>query len=367
MRQTKAILFVVLAACLASLACVASADPPITPVVYDDAISREIIVLTGPPIMPVVQDDAVSREIMALAGPPVTPGVSDDAISREIMALTGPPVTPAVHDDAVSREMTALTGPPTTSVVHDDANSREFTVSVEQAPLIMAKKMANDREVWLASAAVSAAFPGYFYLEALNRSSGVRVAWPGSVNVGDKVDIIGTTATNNDFERYVAASTVSLAGTAQIKQLVMKNLLLGGGDFMYDPLTGSGQRGITGASSLNNIGLLVAIAGRVTASGTYPRLGISWFYADDGSGVDDGTGVKGVYAEAPISIAPPEQGAYVLATGVSSCDFYDEKLVNVLLIRTLEDITVFSGTGGLLNRTFAASSEDKTPPRLLIR
>ena len=73
---------------------------------------------------------------------------------------------------------------------------------------------------------------------------------------------------------------------------------------------------------------------------------------DDGGNVNDGTGITGIYAEAKQGISVPEPGAYVCVTGISSCEFYQGKLVNLLRPRGQEDIGVIS----------EGSGDDEPPP-----
>jgi len=88
-----------------------------------------------------------------------------------------------------------------------------------------------------------------------------------------------------------------------------------------------------GAHGLNNIGLLVRTWGKVTLAGR------GWFYLDDGSSVSDGSGVIGIYVDAP-SMSVPANGSYATVTGISSCDLYLGNVVNTLRPRSQDDITV---------------------------
>ncbi|MDO8632291.1 MAG: hypothetical protein Q7R41_17550, partial [Phycisphaerales bacterium] len=218
------------------------------------------------------------------------------------------------------------------------------------------------QRVTLAGLPVSRAFAERLYIEDRSKFSGIG-AMPSIVAEPGRLATVTGTLAEVEGEIMLTSADVTLGeiGSAPFP-IGMNSRALGGGDFFYDAVTGAGQRGITGAFGLNNIGLLVTICGRVTASGSYPRG--SWFYIDDGSGVDDGTGVKGVYAAAPSSVTPPTEGAFVVVTGVSSCQYYNDKLVNTLLIRTQEDIVVAAEPEGVPSSASAASTEAKPPPRL---
>lgn len=197
-----------------------------------------------------------------------------------------------------------------------------------------AKLRPNGRSTSLTEMCVSAAWKDSFYIESDDRSSGIRVEKPGhGLSVGQRANIVGVMHTNGDGERYIQASSAIESGSGEIEPIGMSNRLVGGIDWRYDSGTGAGQKGIYGGYGLNNIGLLVSIWGRVTASGTYPRSGVTWLYLDDGSHVQDTTGTVGVYCETDSGTSPPAVGTYVRATGISGCELYAGKLVNVLRIR----------------------------------
>lgn len=82
--------------------------------------------------------------------------------------------------------------------------------------------------------------------------------------------------------------------------------------------------------------LLVRITGKVTSRGR------DWFYVDDGSGAQDGTGITGVYCEVQPEVTAPAVGAWVSVTGISSCEWYNDRLVNVLKVPESSDIAVIS-------------------------
>ena len=63
---------------------------------------------------------------------------------------------------------------------------------------------------------------------------------------------------------------------------------------------------------LNNIGLLVSVIGKVTHSDT------GFFYLDDGSNLDDGSGYRGVRVLAS-GLSVPAPGSFARVIGISSC------------------------------------------------
>lgn len=179
---------------------------------------------------------------------------------------------------------------------------------------VNAKAQQDDSKVELIAPIVSAVFPGYFYVETSDRSSGIRVdkADHGRT-VGEGVDVGGTVKTNSDGERYIEAAGILPDGSGSIEPLVMITRDLGGEDSL-DPVTGAGQHGAEGAAGVNNIGLLVWVTGEVT----YADPGGAYFYVDDGCGLTDVSGHVGVRV-LPCGLAVPGQGAHVKVTGVSSC------------------------------------------------
>ena len=159
----------------------------------------------------------------------------------------------------------------------------------------------------------------YLYIEEDDRSSGIRVQKTAHGHAkGERVNVVGTLATNADGERYIAASTITQNGTGTLTPLGMNGKWLGGGDFAYDPGPPiSGQRGVTDvpgvpstpAYGLNNIGLLVRTWGKVTELDTAnPPL---WFR------IDDGSSVQTTVAYPPFSYAVDD---YASITGISSCE-----------------------------------------------
>ncbi len=196
--------------------------------------------------------------------------------------------------------------------------------SSEVWPVAAPNKVRPDGTSVEVGGAVTAAFSGFFYVENQDRSSGIRVVASEVVFGPAIVDVMGTLATNAAGERYIQASSVTSDGSGSVTPLGLPNAALGGGDWLFNSATGAGQRGVSGAKGLNNIGLLVTIWGKVTATGR------GWFYVDDGSGVSDGSGSVGVYVDDEGQTVPGA-GDYVCVTGISSCDLYLGNVVNTLL------------------------------------
>lgn len=141
-----------------------------------------------------------------------------------------------------------------------------------------------------------------------------------------------------DGERVLVQPVVfGAAGGSAPRPLGMANRDVGGGDWFYNPGTGAGQKGIAGASGLNNIGLLVRTFGKVVDSD--PAAG--WFRIDDGSRLNPPLKVKLPEWWTSAVPAPPE---YVAVTGISSCeqDIGTGDLARLIRVRAADDVKTVS-------------------------
>ncbi len=93
-----------------------------------------------------------------------------------------------------------------------------------------------------------------------------------------------------------------------------------------------------GGAGLNNIGLLTRAWGKVTGTGA------NYFYLDDGSALDDGSGCLGVKVLAE-GLSIPGEGACVTVTGISSCFKDGDDLHRLVRVRDQADIAVLDGEG----------------------
>ncbi len=166
----------------------------------------------------------------------------------------------------------------------------------------------------------------YFFMENDSRTGGVRTDMAGlAVNVGDRVHVHGTVGTDSDYMRYIQADSVSVVGSGLVLPFYMNNSSVGGGDFEYDPVTGAGQKGVTGGVGLTNMGLLVRTAGEFT------YVDANTFIVDDGST----GGVKCVVLPG-VTLDPG--WSFVSLTGVSACEYDGVNVNRVVLVQTQSDI-----------------------------
>ena len=174
-----------------------------------------------------------------------------------------------------------------------------------------AKLRKDATSIDLKNVAISAIFDSdsCIYVEDPNRTSGIRVAHPGTgYSLGNRINVSGTisTRTMNGYpsERQISGPTLAwVSGGTPLKPLAMNCETVGGaGVSPYMP-------GVSGGIGTNNIGLLVKIAGKVTLV-----LG-NYVYLDDGGDIDNGDGTVGVMVESP-STPTVVTGNIVSATGI---------------------------------------------------
>ncbi|MDO8586333.1 MAG: DUF362 domain-containing protein [Armatimonadota bacterium] len=190
-----------------------------------------------------------------------------------------------------------------------------------------AKLKDNGANTIVPGVAVTAAFLDSFYIESDDRASGMRVQMPGhGLAAGSRANVRGLVQTDltND-ERFIAATSASNAGVGAVRPVGMNSRALGGGDWNYNPSAMTGQRGVTGASGLNNIGLLVSIWGR------FAYLDSSTFTVDDGGGP--------VKCVVPPSVTLDPAWSFVRVTGASSCEKDGDNLVRLIRVRDVETDT----------------------------
>lgn len=172
---------------------------------------------------------------------------------------------------------------------------------------------------------VSRALDGFFYVQADDRSGGIRVdsdvVLPPEADMPDahiRASVFGTMDTNGDGERCIQALEVNVMSIepSELKPLSMINRSVGGA-------------GIAGFAELSNIGLLVQTWGMlVEVEPVAPPALPSWIKIDDGSG-------RLIKCEVPASWAmeqPLPWEAYLVITGISSCERDDSGSIGSKII-----------------------------------
>lgn len=218
--------------------------------------------------------------------------------------------------------------------------------------IVDAKKLGEWQRVTLKGALISAIHPDYFWVQTDGGNCGIKVYAPqNNLNAGWNANIVGVTREGRDSEKYIYASSVSRFGTDvnDLRPRFLAESTLGGADWCYSSSTHAGQKGLPGSVGLSNTGLLVKIAGWVTAAvpevdtpGNYELL-----YVDDGSGLYDGnfvgpggTPANGVRVCLPKNFTGSYLGSFVQVTGVSSRDVLDSLTGTVVRCIRRPDITV---------------------------
>ena len=186
---------------------------------------------------------------------------------------------------------------------------------LQVSSIVESKQAADGASASLNGVVVSRVFGNTFYVQNPDRSSGIRVvaSQPFAYGRGAVVGVNGIVKTTAAGERYIELVSSSLLDDGSAEPLKMVGRNLGGADFFYNAISGTGQRGVPGGSGLNNIGLLVGAWGRVTHAGS------GFFYLDDGSGLADGSGHAGVRVILH-SGSIPLAGDYVSLSGASILD-----------------------------------------------
>ena len=161
---------------------------------------------------------------------------------------------------------------------------------------------------------------GFMYIEDIDRASGIKVIIPdgyaNTTTAGDWINLSGTMATDENGERII-----NLTNYTMMTRLPLSAL-------------GTSNKSIASAA-----GLLVSTWGKVTAVNDTGEKD-SWFYVDDGSGLQDGSGNTGLRCTGnwAVNNAVPNIDEYVCVTGVASTQKIGNQTSN--LIRTTQFTTV---------------------------
>jgi len=126
---------------------------------------------------------------------------------------------------------------------------------------------------------------GRFYIQQPGQYCAIQVRAESLPEQGSSVALAGTLGRDEDTgERYIQAEDwAPLAGAVTVKPLHLKASALGGAATPW-------QAGLDPSSGPNNVGLLVELTGLLVGKELFAEA----LYLDDGSGVADGPGGRGV-------------------------------------------------------------------------
>lgn len=196
-----------------------------------------------------------------------------------------------------------------------------------------ALNLPDETRIMLADKSVTRSLPQYGvgWLEENDRSAAVRVAAEHPLEPGQVVTLTGTLYTSGASRLIEADQLTPEQAFHQVRPVYMRHGAIGGGDRNEHTL------GITGGSGLNNIGLLVTTWGRVTAVGSSED---NYFYIDDGSALQDGTGNRGVRVFVE-NMPPIPVGQHVFVTGLVNAAVLvgDESRIPMLIVAGPQDIS----------------------------
>ena len=217
---------------------------------------------------------------------------------------------------------------------------------------IMQAKLLGDGpdSVTLSGKVITFAAMDFFYVQEVNHPvsgpliGGIRVQKTAhGFAAGSWVNVTGNMQTNANFERYIAATSVTSAtGTGSVVPWMLGNKAIGGSNWNYNSSTKAGQIGVASSIGLNNVGILVKVTGWVN----YVDPSGGFAYIDDGSGTQDGnkldpTGadVPGVRLVVTGGITMPKTTTYVTVTGVSSLQTVAGQPAKAIVLKASQEAT----------------------------
>lgn len=208
-------------------------------------------------------------------------------------------------------------------------DSDGITVVAPSGTIAAVKALADGQVVGLSDKMLTANFGASVYIEESDGSSGIKVS-AGGPTQGTSVGVAGIMGTGADGERFIGSANVEAGGSAAMPFIpLLRTDHLGGADL--NALT----RGATGVLGVNNVGLLVSVAGKVThVDGTF-------LYVDDGAGAQDGSGFSGVRVDKTGLATVFEVDKQVVLTGISSLMKLGTDYIPVLRVRSDADVTIY--------------------------
>jgi hypothetical protein len=251
----------------------------------------------------------------------------------------GSPHTTQVTNDVLGAWDTSLLANGTYTVRLTVNDSRSLTATAQRTFTVLktiisgVKGSTNGTSVTLTGKVVTAStgqFSQTMYVQELDRSSGIKVnlgATPTTAIIGSLVTVTGTLGKVNGV-RVITSPTVTVTGSGTADPVSMINKNVGGEDFnAYTP-------GVTGGVGLNNISLLIEALGKVT------YVGSNYFYIDDGSALEDGSGHIGIKVSCP-GLTLPGSTQYVIVKGLSSVEISGSTARRLILPRMQSDLVYY--------------------------
>ncbi len=190
--------------------------------------------------------------------------------------------------------------------------------------------LANGVLIRLRDKVVTCTVPGGFWVEEDDRAAALRVISPVEAAPGDRVTFTGALEASQDSRQFATSGAVVTCSGAPIPA----PLSTPGAALLFQPAN-SLTPGVKDGGSTYGVGLLVRCWGFVRSSGLSDSVG-PYFHLDDGSGLDEGSGIAGVRVR--IAGEWPAVGTMVSATGVAAMESVAGCLVPVLITRSAEDV-----------------------------
>ena len=214
-------------------------------------------------------------------------------------------------------------------LVGPTASSDGITVAPGVSRISQGWNLPNGQAISLRGKVVSRVTNGAFWLEEEDRTSAVKVVSSADVAAGDRVDVAGVLGMSGPHRALIGDVVQKVGTAATLSPVGMSHRALMSKAF--NNLT----PGVTDGQALYAIGLLIKCWGRVTFADSSDPSG-KYFYIDDGTGLQDGSGHVGVKVYCG-SIDPPTSGM-VCVVGILSTEEIASKVVPVLLVGSGSDI-----------------------------
>lgn len=218
----------------------------------------------------------------------------------------------------------ALTGP--ALVTQTAASPADAKRCEDGAPVLLSGVVATTDK--------GALGPGVLYVEDPDRTSGIRVDMTGlatAVAEGNTVSVMGVMASANG-ERCIDATVVTPGVGAALRPVGLVCGVVGGGDYVYEAGPPAiGQRGVAGGCGVNNVGMLVRIAGVVTS------VGAGYVVVSDGSMSPGGVPMT-VKVDTTRVTNAPSAGKHAAITGILTVEVSGADLLPVVAPRRNADV-----------------------------